>query len=199
MTERRAVPSWALIALWCAGVGACVALAVVGPEPHLRHPAVTGSAGFTVVWMLLAWGALLGGGMRFARLAWTLGLFTLFVHLGLAFGVAHGWSHAAAVEHVRAVGGTGAGIVVNYLFVAVWAGDVAWWWADPAGHARRPRWAAWTVHGFLLFVVVNATVIFGPAERRWAYAAALVLLTLLWVRSRSDRPPQDSARTLPHP
>jgi hypothetical protein len=38
---------------------------------------------------------------------------------------------------------------------------------------------SWLVHGFLGFVVVNATVVFGPPERRLWYAAALGLLALM--------------------
>jgi len=169
-----------LLAVWLATVGVCVDLAFREPEQELRHPAVTGSAAATVGWMILAWAA-----MRFAdqlaRLLWTFGLATLFVHLVLAFGLAHGWSHEAAVEHVREVGGAGAGIVVNYLFTMVWGVDVAWWWLNPSSRAKRPRWVAVTVHGFLAFVVVNATVIFGPTERRIIYAVGLgILATLAW-------------------
>ncbi|MBA4062698.1 MAG: hypothetical protein C0501_03135 [Isosphaera sp.] len=160
------------IAVWAAVLAACLAAVVRDPGPDLRHPAVAGSAAATVGWMLLAWAGM-PAATRFARLAWTLGFLTLLAHIAIAFGVGHGWSHAAAVEHVREVGGYGEGIAVNYLFAAVWAVDVVWWWADPAGRARRPRWVGWAVHGFLAFVVLNATVVFGPAGRRVWYAAAL--------------------------
>lgn len=169
-----------LVAVWCATTAACVAAAVRDPGLEPRHPAVTASAGLAVVWMLGAWLGMLTGA-AFARLGWTLGFAALVVHLVIAFGVAHGWSHAAAVEHVRQVGGYGEGIAVNYLFAAVWLVDVAWWRADPDGRARRPRWVGWAVHGFLAFVVLNATVIFGPAERRWWYAAALTILVAVWL------------------
>lgn len=166
----------ALIALWCAATGVCVALTIHDPEQQLRHPAVTGSAAITVGWMLLAWGTMSFAFDWLARLLWTLGFAGLLVHLGFAFGLAHGWSHTAAVEHVREVGGYGEGIVVNYLFAAVWLVDVVWWWVNPSSRASRPRWVAVAVHGFLAFVVVNATVVFGPAERRFAYAVAIMLL-----------------------
>jgi hypothetical protein len=171
----RAIAGGFFIALWCAGAAAAVTHAVADPVPDLRHPAVTLSAGLTVKWMLAAWFLMsaLPREVMLARLAWTLGLLMLFAHLGLAFGVAHGWSHAAAVEHVREAGGPGAAIAVSYLFAAVWLADVAWWWGNPAGHAARPRRVGWAIHGFLAFVVVNATVVFGPADRRWLYAAGL--------------------------
>ena len=182
MRRRSPIPLAALVA-WAAATAACLAVALADPVRDLRHPAVTGSAAVTVGWMLLAWAAMAVRTDRVARGLWTLGLAALGVHLVLAFWLAHGWSHAAAVEHVREVGGSGAGIVVNYLFALVWAADVVWWWAAPAGHARRPRWVGALLHGFLAFVVVNATVVFGPAERRVAYALALGLVAAFaWLR-----------------
>jgi hypothetical protein len=187
MPPRHPYPSAIAITFWCVGIGACVAAAWESPERNLRHPAVTGSAAITVAWMLAAWFAMLLRASRFARLAWSLGWLMLLVHFALAFGLAHGWSHAAAVEHVREVGGYGEGITLNYLFAAVWFLDVAWWRANPAGHAKRSPWIAWAIHGFLLFVVVNATVVFGPPERRWTYAAALGLLAGAGIARRSRR------------
>lgn len=175
MRRRSPIPLAALVA-WAAATGACLALALADPARDLRHPAVTCSAAVAVGWALLTWAAMTRRADRLARCLWTLGLAALAVHLALAFWLAHGWSHADAVEHVREVGGSGAGIAVNYLFALVWAGDVIWWWAAPAGHARRPRWVGALLHGFLAFVVVNATVVFGPPERRVAYALALGLV-----------------------
>ncbi len=171
-----------LCTLWCVGVGVCVVLAVRDPGPDLRHPAVTGSAAATVAWVVVAWVLLLVPATRLARLAWTFGFLMLLIHLVLAFGVGHRWSHAEAVERIREVGGTGAGILVNYLFTLVWGADVVWWWADPAGYAVRPRRVGRFVHGFAIFMVVNGTVVFGPEERRWWYAAVLGVLAVLWWR-----------------
>ena len=192
--------------VWLVGVGWVVASAARNPATDLHHPAILASAAQTVAWMVLAWSLLLAfRAGSLARLAWTFGLLTLFVHLTLAFGLAHGWSHAAAVEYIRQVGGFGGGIVVNYLFAGVWLADVVWWWAKPASHANRPRWVGWAIHGFLAFIVVNATVVFGPPERRVWYAATLGLLALLWfcarlaqkhepgLRPGSDRAPESSA------
>jgi len=183
VVQSRAV-YFLLLAIWLAGNAACVVVAVRDPELALRHPAVTGSAAITVGWMILGWAA-----MRLdewlARWIWTFGFAMLLIHLGFAFGLAHGWSHAAAVEHVRAVGGSGAGIAVNYLFVVVWWLDVVWWWVDPRGHANRSGWITGTIHGFLAFVVVNATVVFGPAERRLAYGLTLIVLAVFVWRGPS--------------
>jgi hypothetical protein len=165
VAKSRAFALAGLLAVWFAATAVCVALALHDPEQRLRHPAVTRSADVTVGWMLLAWAAMRFASDWLARLHWTLGLAALLVHLAFAFGLAHGWSHAAAVEHVREVGGSGAGIVVNYLFAAVWLADVLWWWVNPSGRRNRPRWVAVAVHGFLAFVVVNA-VVFAVADLR---------------------------------
>jgi len=178
--QARALVFFTLVALWCMGEGTCVAAALHDPEPNLRHPAVIGSAVMTVAWMLLAWGAMLAEASRLARVAWTLGFAAVLVHFALAIGFAHGWSHAATVEYIRQVGGYGEGIIVNYLFALVWGADVLWWWVNPSGREARAPWIGWAVHGFLAFVVVNATVVFGPPERRWWYAFAIV--TLIGVR-----------------
>lgn len=187
LLQSRSVATGLLIALLVVGITAVAASTVIDPAPRVRHSSVTLSAGITILWMLMAWALMLAmpREQQLARLTWTLGLVMLGLHLLVAFGVAHGWSHAAAVQHVRDVGGPGAGIVVNYLFAVVWLADVVWWWSNPAGHSTRPRWVGWVTHCSLAFVVVNATVVFGPAKRRWVYAAGLGLIGVLGVlRSR---------------
>lgn len=179
-----------LTAVWLAQTGLLAAAAHGVTPPDLRHPAVIGSAAATVAWMAAAWGCLLWRRSGPARWAWTFGWLSLLLHLLAAFGIGHGWSHAAAVERIREVGGTGAGILVNYAFVLVWAADLAWWWIAPAGHARRPTGVAWAVHGFAVFMVVNGTVVFGPPGRRWAYAALLVALGGAWLYQRWLAPSQ---------
>src|SRR5262249_45431654 len=127
---------------------------------------------------------------RLARLGWTLGLAMLLLHILLAFWLAHGWSHDAAVRHTREVGGDGWGIVVNYVFVAMWLADVVWWWINPASYASRPRWLGGLVHGFLVFVTFNATVIFGLRGPCCVYGPGFVALGWLcmWPHLRAKGP-----------
>lgn len=190
MTVRRVIQlslAFApMMALWTFAVRWCVWEAINAQDPILRYQTVTGSAYVMINCMLFTWLAMCMPTkassdhlMPLARFVWTLGFITLVIHILIAFGVAHGWSHEAAVEHVRKVGGFGGGIVVNYLFAAVWLADLIWWWSNAAGHASRPRWVGWAVHGFMVFVVVNATVVFGTPIMRGIYAFALIL-TLLW-------------------
>jgi hypothetical protein len=195
----RSVVFWAAVnvALWLFVAGACLAFALLDPEPDLHHPAVTISARYALgLWFgtsaVMLWArprewSPLTPRLRVARLCWTLALAMLLVHFVLAFGLAHGWSHDAAVRHVAAAGGFGWGIVVNYLFAAAWLADAAWWWANPDGYANRPRWVRYAVHGFLTFVVFNATVVFGPPGWRVADAALFGVLAVVWRRRTRNR------------
>jgi hypothetical protein len=165
-----------------------VATAWIDLEPNLRHPIVVSSAELVVALIALGWWAMIAkpSSVGFTRLIWTLGVLTLFFHIVLAFWLAHGWSHNAAVEHVREVGGFGGGIVVNYLFALIWMADVVWWWINPVSRANRPRWMGWAIHGFLAFVVFNATVIFGSPERRVIYGAMFLALAILGLSRRAE-------------
>jgi hypothetical protein len=92
---------------------------------------------------------------------WLAGCLLLLTHIGIAFHFAHNWSHAVAFEHTRRVGGLGEGIYANYAFAAIWLGDALWLAARPASYFRRPKWLTFAIHGFLLFLVVNAMVLYG--------------------------------------
>ena len=176
-----------------APVAVAFGMMVTDPQPTLRHPAITITArAFVAFWAVAAglglrarsveW-TVLTPRLRLGRWAWTIGLVVHLVHVGFAFGLGHEWSHAAAIRHVEEAGGFGEGIVVNYLFAGVWAADVVWWWVSPRRYARRPRWVGYAVHGFLAFVVFNATIVFGSGAVRVAGVVAFaVLAVLLWAR-----------------
>ncbi len=74
---------------------------------------------------------------------------------------------------------------VNYAFTLVWLFDVAWWWTRQ-DYRARPRWLDWTIHGFLSFIVFNATVIFASGFSRWFGIAACLMLPvmILWPKTR---------------
>jgi hypothetical protein len=188
-----------LVALWLFFAGACLTFALLDPEPDPRHAAITISARYTVgLWfgtcLVMLWvspreWSPLSPRLRLMRLCWTLAVAMLVVHVVFAFWLAHGWSHDAGVRHVAATGGFGWGIVVNYLFAGVWLADAAWWWANPDGYATRPRRVGYAVHGFLAFVVFNATVVFGPPGWRIADGALFGVLAALCWRTRSTVAP----------
>ena len=106
--------------------------------------------------------------------------------MACAFHFFHGWSHATAVEDTarrtrEAVGiDFGGGVYFNYAMLLVWTADAAWWWASPRSYlARGLSWEV-AVHGFLLFMVVNAAAVFAEGPLRWAtLGACAVILAIL--------------------
>jgi hypothetical protein len=135
---------------------------------------------------VLFWGVaaatLLFGCRDGARAAWIVGAATFVVHVVTAFDRVHGWSHSAAVRHVEAVSGFGAGLFASYAFTLVWAADAAWWGLDRRGYEARPAGLDRLVHGFLAFVVFNATVVYETGFIRWAGAVLFAALGVLWWR-----------------
>ena len=142
----------------------------------------------------------LGGGEPFAaarmlwgRRLWTLGCLAYLAHVAAAFHYAHGWSHGRAMEHTanrtwEVVGWHfGGGIYANYLFTLLWVADAAAWWLWPNAYFRRPKWKAALLHGFMLFMAFNATVVFGQGPIRWLGLAGALLLAAVWLRARAIR------------
>ncbi len=106
------------------------------------------------------------------RLVWTLGGAVFLVHVITSFHFFYDWSHAVAVdETARQVAelmgrGFGAGIYLNYVFTAIWLVDAAWWWFDAASYQRRSWIGVLLAHGFFLFMIFNATVVFEDGVTR---------------------------------
>jgi hypothetical protein len=124
---------------------------------------------------------------RLARWLWTLSWLAYFIHLGMAFHHYHGWSHAAAVEHVRKRSNFGEGIYVSHLFTLLWSADVVWWWLWPRGHAGRSPWLGGVLHGFMLFVIFNGTVVYEDGPIRWAGVVLFVVLGALFMHRLRER------------
>jgi hypothetical protein len=127
---------------------------------------------------------------RWSRLAWTAGCGLYLLHVACAFEYYHHWSHAeayaATARQTAVITGLdwGGGLYANYAFTLIWLGDVCWWWADAGRYANRPRWIDVLVHGFLGFIVFNATVVFATGFSRWFGVAACVLLIGVWWKER---------------
>jgi len=114
----------------------------------------------------------------------------------VAFHYAHHWSHAEAVEATRLRSGVGEGIYVSHLFTLLWTADVLWWWLRPRGYAARSPWVDRVLHGFMLFVIFNGTVVFEDGLIRWAGILLFVALAAVWLYrpARRGRAPCDSPR-----
>ena len=113
---------------------------------------------------------------RLTRWLWTWAWLIFVVHVACAFHFFHHWSHAEAVRHTAEVSGFGPGIYASCFFTVLWGMDLAAWWWRPGWYAGRSSWIDYLLHGFMLFMVFNATVVFESGGTRWA---GLVLFTEL--------------------
>jgi hypothetical protein len=120
-----------------------------------------------------------------ARVAWSVGALACVAHIALAMHFQHRWSHAAAYAEIarqthEMIGlDWGGGIYINYLFALVWLADAAWWWIAPAMRAARGKWLSWLTHGFLAFIIFNATIVFKTGPTRWTAAAGCLVVVAL--------------------
>ena len=122
---------------------------------------------------------------RAARWLWTAGCGIFLLHIAAAFHFQHGWSHAAAFEHVRQrtlhdTGlDSGVGLYINYAFAVLWLIDVSLWWRHLNWSGRRLPY--WIVQSLFAFMMSQATVVFGPPYWLPIFVAVLLLLTALRV------------------
>ena len=116
-----------------------------------------------------------------ARLLWLMGCLLSLAHVAAAFHFHHHWSHALAAEDTRrqTLEQTGVnfrgGIYFNYLFALVWLADCAGWLVGGKHFHETHR--AWRIvlHSFFLFMIFNATVVFGHG---WARPVGAVVCAL---------------------
>ena len=130
------------------------------------------------------------GKARRSRWAWwasAAGVVLLAIHIGIALDAVN-WSHAATVASTaratrEAFGiDAGAGVLANYVFLAVWAAETIWWRADAPGYASRSAPVRWSLRGLAMVMIVNAAIVFVPNWRR-AIGMAIVA-TLVWAWKR---------------
>ena len=128
---------------------------------------------------------------KWTRLAWTIGCTALLAHLISAFQFYHAWSHASAysdtarqtAEVIRI--NWGGGLFINYAVAILWSADVAWWWfAGVSSYRRRPWLLTLIWHGFLIFIIFNATVVFKDGLTRWIGLLICLSLIVSWISIR---------------
>ena len=144
----------------------------------------------------MAWGAgeaLMGRSEesdRWARAIWTIGITLACVHVGLAFELVYGWNHEAAVAATvqqaadRFGWGWRGGIYVNYAFLALWLGDVCWWWLAPSSRAARPAGIETARIALFAFMFFNGAVIFASGIGRIVGVASVSLAILGFLTRR---------------
>jgi hypothetical protein len=121
---------------------------------------------------------------RVARLAWTLAWLLFLIHVALAFHHFHHWSHTEAVRHVEQRSGFGPGIFFSYAFTLLWSLDVVWWWLASGSHARRPAWVGLVLHGYMVFIIFNGTVVYETGLVRLGGIVLFATLTVCWLLRR---------------
>ena len=105
-------------------------------------------------------------------------------HVACAFHFQHGWSHeeaarATARDTEETLGFRWAGgIYFNHVFTLLWGVDVARAWRTGEQRYFAP-WIFWTVHGFILFMAFQATVVFEEGMVRWSGVAATAVILVL--------------------
>jgi hypothetical protein len=124
---------------------------------------------------------------RWVRLAWTIGCAALVAHFISAFQFYHSWSQSSAyhetARQTAAVVGLnwGGGLFINYAVAILWTSDIAWWWfAGLKSYRRRPWLLTMLWHGFLVFIIFNATVVFKDGLTRWIGLLVCLSLCLSW-------------------
>jgi len=146
-------------------------------------------------WAMAEWWRLGGSASNeaAARRTWAMGAMLALLHAATAFHFRHAWSQGAAIaetaRQTRVLFGvdSGAGLYVNYLFLAVWMADVAWWWAAPAAFRSRPAAFDRSVRLFLAFMFLNGAVVFTHGFARALGALILLAVGVAWYRGRGRR------------
>jgi hypothetical protein len=122
-----------------------------------------------------------------ARVVWSVACASLIAHFICAFQFYHAWSHAAAYSDIarqteELLGlNWGGGLFINYSLLAAWIVDIGWWWRSGLdSYRRRPWWLVALWHGLFIFIIFNATVVFGDGNVRWLGLVISLMLTFTW-------------------
>jgi len=116
---------------------------------------------------------------------WSLGGLLFWLHFVAAFHFHHHWSHQHAFIHTAQRTGQllgwefGYGLYFNYCFLVLWVVDLVWWWGFVDSYRCRATWITLSIHGYLLFVIVNGAVVFVTGPTRWISLLVLCLVGIL--------------------
>ncbi len=118
------------------------------------------------------------------RILWRSGCLFALIHVFCAFQFIHHWDHQAAVKHtiVETLRVTGLrfeyGIYFNYLFLLIWLVDCI---------LETPGvWWSRFVHGYMLMIIISATIVFEDGPIRYVTLMVMALLAMLYYRTRKE-------------
>jgi hypothetical protein len=127
--------------------------------------------------------------------AWSAACLLLIAHVVAAFHFEHHWSHITALQHTAEqtaqVTGInwGGGLYFNYAFLVLWLVDVAFLWrVSEHSHSMLHRVTSLAC----LFMVVNATVVFGPGWWFWPVAAVGLAAAVIYQWSHRETQARDN-------
>jgi hypothetical protein len=122
------------------------------------------------------------------RVAWTAACVALIAHFTSAFHFYHHWSQESALlDTARQTKGViglnwGGGLFINYAVLSLWIVDVGSWWLKGIdSYRRRRRLIVLLWHGFLIFIIFNATVVFKDGIVRWVGVITSLSLVASWI------------------
>ena len=72
---------------------------------------------------------------------------------------------------------------LSHLFTLLWTADVLSWWLAPSHYAVRSPWFDRLLHGVMLFVIFNGTVVYETGFIRWAGVAFVRLGAMAYRRA----------------
>ena len=110
-------------------------------------------------------------------LAWAASWCFCVIHVICAYHFEHRWNQAAALQHTadmtyRVVGiNWPGGLYVNYVFLIYWGYDVFC-------RANRGGRSSFAMHVIAAFMMINATVVFGP---RWWFVPTVAFVFAMLV------------------
>ena len=149
-------------------------------DPNYGDSLIRWTARHSLFFWFLAAFLLIDSYSTMARFLWVIAAISFLIHVGVAFEYAHHWSHEAAFRHVQESSGYGEGIFVSYFFTVLWTVDALWWLMSRETYETRSRTLGWLIHGFMVFIIFNGTVIFESGFIRWAGLIGLGILGIRW-------------------
>ena len=119
---------------------------------------------------------------------WSIGCLFFLAHVYCAFAFVHDFSHRAAYQHTaeqtqQVIGlNWGGGLFVNYLFTVFWLVDVVACWTRNKKTVFSHPVYLWILHTVFVFLIFNATVVFGPPVWKPVALVVVVLMSALLIR-----------------